>query len=157
MIQVITSCRRRLAHRLGIDRERGSVALYTVAVMIGLIALAGLVVDGGNGIAARERAADLAQQAARAGADALSPESLHTATPDRLAASPGAARAAAETVLAAGGVIDDDISVDGNSVTVHVTVHRKTAILSAVGLDDIPGSATATATALPGTTTAGGG
>jgi len=121
------------------------------------VAMAGLVVDGGNGIVARERAADIAQQAARAGADALSPISLHTGTPAQLTASPAAATAAAEKVLAADNdVHDSSVSVDGNSVTVHVTVHQKTSILSAVGLNEIPGSATSTATALHGTTTAGG-
>ncbi|HEY3717761.1 MAG TPA: pilus assembly protein TadG-related protein [Jatrophihabitantaceae bacterium] len=155
MIAALATSRRRV-YSLAADRERGSVALYTVAVMMGLVAMAGLVVDGGNGIAARERAADLAQQAARAGADALSPASLHTGTPDQLSASPAAATAAAERVLAADRRVHGIVSVDGNSVTVHVTVHEKTAIMSAVGLNEISGSATSTATALHGTTTAGG-
>jgi Flp pilus assembly protein TadG len=155
MTALRAAAQRRL-HSLAADCERGSVALYTVAVMMGMLAMAGLVVDGGNGIAARQRAADLAQQAARAGADALSPASLHTGTPDQLTASPAAATTAAENVLAAGGVAGD-VSVHGNSVTVHVTVHQKTAILSAVGLNQISGSATSTAIALHGTTTAGGG
>lgn len=156
MIAAPAASRRRLYSRAA-DRERGSVALYTVAVMMGMVAMAGLVIDGGNGIAARERAADLAQQAARAGADALTPASLHTGTPDQLSASPAAATAAADQVLAADSRVHDSrVSVDGNSVTVHVTVHEKTAIMSAVGLTEISGSATSTATALHGTTTAGG-
>ena len=40
--------------------------------------MVGFVWDGGRALAAQGRAADLAAQAARAGADAISPQSLHT-------------------------------------------------------------------------------
>jgi Flp pilus assembly protein TadG len=123
---------------------------WVIPIMIGLIAMAGLIVDGGNAIAARERAEDVAQQAARAGADALSPTSLHNGTPAELTADPGAARTAAQRVLDAAGISHPTVSVSGDSVTVSVTVHEHARILSAVGIDDIPGSATATATALHG-------
>ena len=137
------------------EADGGLISLYLVAMMIGLLAMAGLVVDGGNAINARQRAADLAQQAARAGADALSPASLHTAEPSQLRADPGAATRAAYTVLSAGGVTGT-VTVDGNAVTVSVTVHEKTTVLSAFGLTEVAGSAAATAIPLHGTTTAGG-
>ena len=124
--------------------ERGIVSLYLVAVIVGLLAMAGLVVDGGNAIDAREHAADLAQQAARAGADALSPASLHTADPTGLAPDPAAARSAADTVLAGSGVTAT-VTVTAGTVTVRVTVHARTQILSAFGLSQISGTATATA------------
>jgi Flp pilus assembly protein TadG len=136
------------------DRERGIVTFYLVAITVGLLALAGLVVDGGTAIDAREHAADLAQQAARAGADALSPASLHTANPTGLAADPAAARSAADTVLAGTGATAT-VTVTGGSVTVTVTVHQTTQILSAFGLTQINGTATATATELHGTSTGG--
>src|SRR5664279_4932205 len=56
--------------------EEGSVALYMAIITVALLAMAGLVIDGGSAIAARSKAADLAQQAARAGANALAPDSL---------------------------------------------------------------------------------
>ena len=136
------------------DAERGAVMFWVIPMMLGLVALAGLVVDGGTAIAARQHAADLAQQAARAGADALSPDSLHAAEPTQLTADPGAATTAADKVLAAGRVAGN-VTVHGDSVTVRVTVHQQTQILSAFGLSAISGSATATATALHGTTTGG--
>ena len=149
----LTRLRRRIG-RVSADAERGAVMFWVIPVMLGLVAMAGLVVDGGNAIAARQHAADLAQQAARAGADALSPDSLHAAEPPQLTADPGAATTAAGKVLAAGGVAGN-VTVDGDSVTVSVTVHQQTQVLSAFGLSAVSGSATSTATALHGTTTGG--
>ena len=131
--------------------DRGAVVFGVVPIMAGLIALAGLVVDGGNALAARERAADLSEQAARAGADALSPLSLHDADPSQLTADPAAARAAVLRVLAPAGITDPTVTIDGDSVTVSVTVHENTQILSIVGVDQLSGNATATAIALHGT------
>ena len=122
--------------------------------MVGLMAMAGLVVDGGAALAARGRATDVARQAARAGADALLPASLRTSTPDRLQVDPTAARAAAQQVLDAGGVAGQ-ITIASDTVTVTVRVIRRTALLSAVGINDVTGSASATATVLFGGTSEG--
>lgn len=143
--------------RLREDCERGAVMFWVIPIMVGLIAMAGLIVDGGNAIAARERAEDVAQQAARAGADALSPVALHDANPGDLTADPTAARAAAQRVLDAAGITHPNVVISGDSVTVSVTVHEKTQVLSAFGLDDVSGSASSTATALHGGTTGGTG
>lgn len=138
-------------------RDRGAVMFWVVPIMIGLIAMAGLIVDGGNAISARQRAADVSQQAARAGADALSPTALHDANPSDLSADPGAARAAAQRVLDSAGITNPTVMISGDSVTVSVTVHEKTQVLSAFGLNDISGSASSTATALHGSNTGGTG
>lgn len=133
--------------------DAGFVSLYVVVITVGLLAMAGLVIDGGNALAAREQATDVAQQAARAGADALSPDSLR-GSPAGLTASPAAAQAAANRVLETLGVTGS-VTVDGDEVTVSVTVHQNTTILSAFGVGPIEGKATSTATALHGTTTGG--
>ena len=135
--------------------DRGLISLYVVAMTVGLLAMAGLVVDGGNAINARQRAADLAQQAARAGADALSPVSLRTGEPSQLRADPGAATRAADAVLS-DGAVTGTVTVQGSAVTVTVTVHERTTVLSAFGLTEVTGSAAATAIPLHGTDTAGG-
>jgi Flp pilus assembly protein TadG len=132
--------------------EAGFVSLYVVVTTIGLLAIAGLVIDGGNAITAREQAVDTARQGSRAGA-ALSPDSLRGSS-NKLSASPAAAQAAANRVLQTAG-LTGSVSVDGDNVTVTVVVHRSTTILSAFGLNDISGRATATATALHGTTIRG--
>jgi Flp pilus assembly protein TadG len=141
----------------GEDPDRGAVMFWVIPIMVGLIAMAGLIVDGGNAIAARERAEDVAQQAARAGADALSPTALHDANPGQLTPDPGAARAAAQRVLDSAGITHPNVVISGDSVTVSVTVHEKTQVLSAFGLDEVSGSASSTATALHGGTTGGTG
>ena len=130
--------------------DAGFMSLYVVVITVGLLAMAGLVIDGGNALAAREQAADVAQQAARAGADALTPESLR-GNPTGLTASPAAAQAAANRVLDAAHVAGT-VRVDGDNVTVKVVVHQNTTILSAFGVGPIEGKATATATAVTGTT-----
>ena len=117
--------------------------------------MAGLVIDGGAAIAARARAADLAEQAARAGADALVPASLRGMSPAELRVDPAAARAAADRVLSLGGATGE-VTIAGLDVSVTAHVPRQAAVLSALGLDDLTGTATATATVLHGTTTTGG-
>lgn len=123
------------------------VALFTVALM----AMAGLVIDGGAALAARGQAHDLAAQAARAGADALSPVSLRGPAPDDLSINPAAAQAAAETYLRTADAVGT-VTITGNIVTVTARVPRRATVLSAFGIHDLTGSATASATILTGTT-----
>lgn len=137
--------------------DRGSVALYFAIMAIAALSMAGLVVDGGNALATRERAADVATQAARAGVDALTPESLRGfAGGAQLTADPSAAQLAATRVLDAAGAIGT-VTVAGGSVTVRATIRKRTAILSAVGLTDISQTASATATTIYGGITQEGG
>lgn len=60
--------------------DQGSVAVFTVVFAVAVIFLLALIVDGGNAMNARERAADIAGQAARAAADDISPATLRSAT-----------------------------------------------------------------------------
>lgn len=50
------------------DSERGSIAVFTVVFAIAVIFLTALILDGGIAMNAKERAADIAEQAARAAA-----------------------------------------------------------------------------------------
>ena len=134
------------------DRDRGSVTAYLLIMTVALVLLAGLVLDGGAALTAHGTAADTAQQAARDGADALDDTSLRTTTPAGLATNPGAARAAAQAVLAASGVTGD-VAVTGATVTVTAHATRPTAILAIAGITQVGGTATATAVPLHGTTT----
>jgi Flp pilus assembly protein TadG len=68
--------KRRLARLLRRPDDRGSVAVFTVVFAVAVIFLLALIVDGGNAMNARERAADIAGQAARAAADDISPATL---------------------------------------------------------------------------------
>ena len=57
-------------------RDRGSVSLWVVMFAFVTLALLILVVDGGQVIIAKSRAADIAEQAARAAADSIDPGAL---------------------------------------------------------------------------------
>ena len=130
--------------------DRGSaIVAYMLVMVVVLFAFAGLVLDGGAALTARGQAADTAQQAARAGADALDSGSLRSGA---LQADPSAAAAAARAVLSAAGV-DGQVEVAGSQVTVTAHVSRPTAILSMVGVSEVSGSATYSAFPLHGTTT----
>jgi Flp pilus assembly protein TadG len=56
--------------------DRGSVSLWLVIFTFVTLALLTLVVDGGQVIVAKSRAADIAEQAARAAADDINPAAL---------------------------------------------------------------------------------
>jgi Flp pilus assembly protein TadG len=56
--------------------DRGSVSLWLIIFALAVVVLLGFVVDGGQYMNARERAADIAQQAARAAVDDLSTAAL---------------------------------------------------------------------------------
>jgi Flp pilus assembly protein TadG len=53
------------------NRDRGSVSLWLIIFAFTVLVLLGFVVDGGQYMNGRERAADIAQQAARAAVDDL--------------------------------------------------------------------------------------
>jgi Flp pilus assembly protein TadG len=58
--------------------DRGSIAVFTIFFAFAVLGLLALLVDGGAAMNARERAADIAEQAARAATDDLSTASLRT-------------------------------------------------------------------------------
>jgi ketopantoate hydroxymethyltransferase len=60
--------------------EAGSVTVFVVFFTVVALALASLLVDVGNAVNAQERAADLAEQAARAAADSISVAGLRSGT-----------------------------------------------------------------------------
>ena len=86
---------RRLVNGMQRDQDRGSVTAYLLIMTVAMVLLGRVVLDGGAALTAHGRAADIAQQAARAGADALDEQSLRATTPAGLTANPAAARAAA--------------------------------------------------------------
>jgi Putative Flp pilus-assembly TadE/G-like len=61
------------------DGDRGSVTLFLAIFSIAAFALLSLLVDGGTAINSRERAADIAEQAARAAANTIDVAALRSA------------------------------------------------------------------------------
>lgn len=123
-------------------RERGQVTAFLVVGVTGLLALVGLVLDGGLALAAKVEAIGHAQEAARAGAQQLDLAAYRddgTVTLD-----PQQASAAAHQYLSAAGA-SGTVTVAGDTITVTVTAVQPTQILGVVGLNDITveGSGTA--------------
>ncbi|MCP9950632.1 TadE family protein [Actinomadura madurae] len=88
-------------HRHG--RDRGTIAMYTVLFTPIVLLLAGLLVDGGLAIHARQRAADVAEQAARAGANQIDTAALRgTGRPSSTRAGHGRRRATCSRPPASG-------------------------------------------------------
>ena len=79
-------------------RERGSVAVFSVVFAVAVVFLTALIVDGGIAMNAKERAADIAEQAARAAAGNIDITQLRTA--GVAAIGPGACGLAANLVNA---------------------------------------------------------
>ena len=72
--------KQRTRQRTSAGTDRGSVTVLVVFFTIMGLALASLLVDVGNALNARERAADIAEQAARAGANDIDVAALRAGT-----------------------------------------------------------------------------
>lgn len=83
--------------------ERGSLSVVTVLWSLVIVMVAALVIDGGLAISQRERAADLADQAARAEAQNIDQGTLRTSAAAQIAGD-DCARAQAYLASAAGSI-----------------------------------------------------
>ncbi|MER6169797.1 pilus assembly protein TadG-related protein [Streptosporangium sp. NPDC001681] len=117
------------------------MSIFTVIFSVVVFLLAGLLVDGGAAINARLRAADIAEQAARAAADQIDVEHLRATGQARLLGE-GEVCAKAEEIVSAHGAGDVQLTqcaLGGAQaeVTVNVSVTWKAFFLAAFGF---PGS-----------------
>jgi len=106
-------------------------------------------VDGGYVLAARERAHSAAAQAARAGANAVSTDSVRSGGADLDTA---AASDAAQAVLSKDNLVGT-VTVTGSQVTVTVTTTTNTVMLGIVGINNLTVHASAAARDVDGVTT----
>jgi len=111
-------------------REQGVVTVFVAGITLALLLVAGLVVDGGYILAARREAANLAESAARAGAQQLDTATLRTGTGPTL--DPAAATGAARSFLTATGHTGT-VTLHGDVVHVEVTIHQPTYLLALAG------------------------
>lgn len=131
------------------DAETGSVALAAAIFFPAVLIVAGLVLDGGFALAARQRAASTAENAARAGAQALDIDELRRT--GRVQLDQRAAAAAARTYLSrVGGT--GTVEVHGTTVTVTVSVRQPMTLLRLSGLTTVTVTGRATARAASGIT-----
>ena len=124
--------------------ERGlTVSVFVLLVLAALIAVAGLVVDGGQKVTAASRAEAAADGAARAAANA--------AATQRLAGRDGAGAGvlAAKAYLAGEPGVRGSVSLSAGVVRVSTSADEPTIFLSAVGVDEVTGTGSATASIVP--------
>lgn len=118
----------RCARRPASARDRGSVAIFTVVFALAVVLLAGLILDGGIAMNARERASDIAGQAARAAAGDIDVGALQTT---------GRAQIAAGACAIANQLVEQYAQLDSGGVD-------KVDTATMVGCDAPPGSEQAT-------------
>jgi len=121
------------------------VSGFAVVMVTAMIALSGLVLDGGLAVAAKARAVDVAQAAARAGAQELDLAVYRQAGEVRLDVA--RATAAAQGFLAQSGATGT-VTATPVRVTVNVTSQAQTQLLPLIGIGTLTVHATATAVAV---------
>jgi hypothetical protein len=114
--------------------EQGRVSAFVVVLTLGLMALAGLGLDGGLALAAKVRATGQAESAARAGAQAVDLDTYRATSAIRLDSA--RARELAQKYLGEAGATGT-VSVSGDTVSVEVTDTRPTQLLSLIGVAEI--------------------
>lgn len=139
-----------IRHRMNDDRGEASVML--LVVMVALIAMLGLVVDGGGRLRTGDEAAFVARQAARAAAQQIETTQAQDGTwPD---VTNSGAQGAAQAVIAAAGM-SGSASVSGQTVTVTVTTQYTPRLLGAIGAGTWDVTSTASARVARGITEEG--
>ena len=119
--------------------ERGSALIWLLFLLPVLFAFAGLVLDGGRVVTARQNAANIAEQAARQAVDQLDRGRFRDTGNAVGAVDPPAAAAAACRYIASaspGSGCAVTVDADGQ-VRVDVTITTPTALLAAVGVPRI--------------------
>jgi hypothetical protein len=111
--------------------EAGTVTAFVAVFAVALIAVAGLVVDGGYMLAGRRAAFDEAEAAARAGAQAVDEDALRQG--GAVVVQPDEARQRVADYLARTGH-EGTVEVSGDSVTVHIRVTQQLTILGLFGV-----------------------
>jgi putative Flp pilus-assembly TadE/G-like protein len=126
--------------------DRGSISVLVIFFALIALALASLLVDVGNALNARERAADIAEQAARAGANDVDVAALRTGLVQIDTAT--ACGRAANLVAAYGASSGFNAtarcaSVSPQQITITVSVTTKPLIAASLGNFTVHASATA--------------
>jgi Flp pilus assembly protein TadG len=133
-----------------VDGERGSLILMLAVLFIALLALAGIVIDGGAKLDEAQNATAIAQEAARAGAGMVNQAQAYAA--GTFTVDQGQALAAAQQYLAAAGYQGTVVPVGADSIRVTVTVTEPTKVLSIIGIDSMTATESATAALVTGVT-----
>lgn len=123
--------------------EQGAVSTFLAVIALALLMAAGLAIDGGRKVNALREASHLADNAARAGAQAVDLDALRTT--GHLTLRPGDAVDRVDQYLTSLGYAAAEVAVIGDSVTVTVSLTVDPVLLPT---GQMTVSATETATAV---------
>jgi Flp pilus assembly protein TadG len=115
--------------------DRGSISIWLVTSSVVMMMLVGLAVDLGGQVHAKQRAHDIAAQAARTGGQHV--QSAPAVTGDFLAIDIAAAKNAAQDYLSAAHVSGTVTVTNAETLTVEVTDVYTPRFLGAVGIGDL--------------------
>jgi Flp pilus assembly protein TadG len=135
------------------DAERGAIGVFLAVLVPGLLLIIGLAVDGGAKVAAAQRANAIADEAARAGGQALE---ISAALAGEVRVDPAAAVAAAQDYLARNAVEGAVTVVDGDTLHVTTTITEPTTFLGLIGISTLSVEGSGTADLITGTGQNGG-
>lgn len=121
------------------SRDRGSMTVFVVGLVLSFVVAAGLAVDGGRLVAARIAVSDHAENAARVGA-----QRVGALRSGRRILVVGTARAAALEYLASQG-LTGEVTVGARAITVTTRINQPTTILRLVGVTERTVTATRSA------------
>jgi Flp pilus assembly protein TadG len=135
--------------------ERGSLTLMLAVMFVAMLALAGIVIDGGAKLTAAENATAIAQEAARAGAGMVRQSTAYTRgsfVVDRNQAIQAARQYLSQPSLTEAGYQGWVTPEGTQSIQVTVRFDEPTRVLSIIGIDKVTGAGTATANLVAGVT-----
>lgn len=145
-----------MTHRRLVD-DSGQATPLILIFLLGIVAVAGLVIDGGFLFASRRSLQSMADGAARAGAMAVDETLLREGASAEVVLEPDAARAAADDYLRRSG-FQGHVGISTNSTEVRVNLQRetRTLLLSIVGVREVSVRAKANAGPRSGVASGGG-
>jgi hypothetical protein len=124
--------------------ERGlSITPFVSVIFAALILTAGLVIDGGQKVAATSRAETAAAGASRAAGNAAATQELGAGNPA------GAAVTAARNYLAGQPGVTGSVTVRAGVVEVTTRATERTILLAVIGIDAVTGTGRAEASIVP--------
>lgn len=125
--------------RRALDERGHSISLFVMMIMGALVLSTGLVIDGGQKVAAASRAGAVAAAASRAAGNAAATQRMAGAEPA------GAAVLAAKAYLAGEPGVVGSVALQAGVVVVRTTVRQPTILLTLIGIDSVTGSGSARA------------
>ncbi len=152
----VTRLRRRLRAARQ-ERERGSATVFVLGLTVVLLALAGLVIDGGTAINARQTVADDVEQASRAGATAVAAGAGVNGGVAAIDQAEGQQRARNYLLSlgyeSAAITFPPDMPQNGNEISVSASKVVPTKVLQVIGKENFPVRAATTSRAAVGVIT----